>query len=110
MSINMKISGITTAAVAAFAFFSHEAAAAPNVTAVPIGTACTSYPGYDGRDAGPFIAIADSTGRAVDGIGLNAAYFVDGSRRYGYVSKDSSFNPAQPSPTVSPQRRSLGDK
>ncbi|KAI1128281.1 hypothetical protein F5Y10DRAFT_277547 [Nemania abortiva] len=76
---------ISTTAVVAFALCLHGTAAAPNVTAVPIGTSCTSYPGFDGRDAGPFIGIADSTGRPVDGIGLNAAYYVDGSHRYGYV-------------------------
>lgn len=73
------------AAVLAFTLYSHLAVAAPNVTALPIGTACTSYPGYDGMNAGPFIAVAALTGRAVDGIGLNAAYYVEKGHRYGYV-------------------------
>lgn len=84
----MKLFMKSTLAVA-FTLYSQvaaAAAAAPNVTAVFIGTSCTSYPGFDGSGAGPFVAIAASTGRAVDGIGLNAAYYVDGSRRYGYVS------------------------
>ncbi|GAP82740.2 hypothetical protein SAMD00023353_0102750 [Rosellinia necatrix] len=83
----MRMSPIkaTIAAVSALCLRAAASAAAPNVTAVPLGTSCTSYPGFDGSGAGPFIAVAHSTGRAVDGIGLNAAYFVDGTRRYGYV-------------------------
>ncbi|KAI0187321.1 hypothetical protein EV127DRAFT_410449 [Xylaria flabelliformis] len=85
----MKTSIIKSTAAIAIALCSQAvivvAAAAPNVTAVPIGTSCTSYPGFDGSNAGPFIAVADSTGRAVDGIGLNAAYYVDGTHQYGYV-------------------------
>lgn len=79
---------IAAATVCGLSLHIGKAAAAPNVTAVPIGTSCTSYPGFDGSNAGPFIAVADSTGRAVDGIGLNAAYFVEGTHRYGYVSMD----------------------
>ncbi|KAI0903938.1 hypothetical protein F4823DRAFT_244222 [Ustulina deusta] len=82
----MKMSMMKTIPAVAFTLYSHvAAAAAPNVTAVSIGTSCTSYPGFDGSGAGPFMAVAASTGWAVDGIGLNAAYFVDGTHRYGYV-------------------------
>ncbi|KAI3332272.1 hypothetical protein HD806DRAFT_187625 [Xylariaceae sp. AK1471] len=81
----MKTSIIKILAAVAFTLPSHLAGAAPNVTAIPIGTACTSYPGYDGVNAGPFIAVADSTGQAVDGTGVNAAYFVENHHRYGYV-------------------------
>ncbi|KAK5628119.1 hypothetical protein RRF57_003834 [Xylaria bambusicola] len=89
----MKVSMKSIIAVA-FMLYSHGGStAAPNVTAVSIGTVCTSFPGYPGfggSGAGPFIAIAASTGRAVDGIGLNAAYYVDGARRYGYVIAPAS--------------------
>ncbi|KAI1360231.1 hypothetical protein F5Y08DRAFT_54305 [Xylaria arbuscula] len=86
----MKISMRPIVALA-FTLYSQVAtAAAPNVTAVSVGTSCTSYPGFDGSGAGPFIAIAASTGRVVDGIGLNAAYYVDGSRHYGYVIAPAS--------------------
>ncbi|KAJ2975318.1 hypothetical protein NUW58_g8391 [Xylaria curta] len=86
----MKTPIVKTLAAVAFTLYSHVVTAAPNVTTVPIGTSCTAYPGFDGRDAGPFIAIADSTGRAVDGIGLNAAYYIDGARNYGYVIAPAS--------------------
>ncbi|TRX98912.1 hypothetical protein FHL15_000254 [Xylaria flabelliformis] len=85
----MKTSIIKSTAVIAIALCSQAvivAAVAPNVTAVPIGTSCTSYPGFDGSNAGPFIGVADSTGQVVDGIGLNAAYYVDGTHQYGYLS------------------------
>ncbi|KAH8162700.1 hypothetical protein CIB48_g5546 [Xylaria polymorpha] len=87
----MKTSIMKTTAASTIALCSHVVitTAAPNVTAVAIGTSCTSYPGFDGSNAGPFIAVADSTGQAVDGIGLNAAYYVDGTHHYGYVSAAS---------------------
>ncbi|KAI1179319.1 hypothetical protein F4777DRAFT_469225 [Nemania sp. FL0916] len=83
----MKILTIKITVAMAMAFFSgpRAAAAAPNVTAIPIGPSCTAYPGFGAQDGGLFIAVAEATGRAVDGIALNAAYFVDGTRRYGYV-------------------------
>jgi hypothetical protein len=81
----MKTSIIATIAAVAISQYSHLAVAAPNVTAIPLGTGCTSYPGFDGVNAGPFIAVADSTGRAVDGIGLNAVYFMENYHHYGYV-------------------------
>ncbi|RWA11365.1 hypothetical protein EKO27_g3738 [Xylaria grammica] len=87
----MKISIIKVPTAVALTLYSAAAAAvAPNVTAVPLGSSCTSYPGFDGSNAGPFIAVADSTGWAVDGIGLNAAYYVDGTHRYGYVIAPAS--------------------
>ncbi|KAI1634798.1 hypothetical protein F4809DRAFT_643096 [Biscogniauxia mediterranea] len=61
-------------------------AAVPDVVPVPLGTACTSYLGYDGALAGPFIAVADSTGRDVDGIGLNAQYYIENGHRWGFVT------------------------
>ncbi|KAI5926547.1 hypothetical protein F4810DRAFT_654842 [Camillea tinctor] len=66
------------------------ATAVPEVVPVPLGTACTSYLGYDGAQAGPFIVVADSTGRDVDGIGLDAHYFVENGHRWGYVTAPAS--------------------
>ncbi|KAI1351239.1 hypothetical protein F5Y01DRAFT_325562 [Xylaria sp. FL0043] len=89
----MRISMLQKTAAAAFTLYSYTTAAvaaAPNVTAVALSRSCTSYPGFDGAGAGPFIAIAASTGRAVDGIGLNAAYYVDGTHHYGYVIAPAS--------------------
>ncbi|KAI0508597.1 hypothetical protein F5B22DRAFT_659174 [Xylaria bambusicola] len=90
----MKVS-MKSIAAAAFMLYSRVAtAAAPNVTAVSIGTVCTSFPGYPGfggSGAGPFIGIAASTGQAIDGIGLNVAYYMDETRRYGYVAAWTSF-------------------
>ncbi|KAI1161347.1 hypothetical protein F5B18DRAFT_454285 [Nemania serpens] len=65
---------------------SRSATAAPNVTAVPIGTSYSSFPELEGMDAGPFITAADSISRAVDDIGLDAAYFANRIHRYKYVS------------------------
>ncbi|KAI1302228.1 hypothetical protein F5Y03DRAFT_212742 [Xylaria venustula] len=86
----MRLSTIGKTAVALFTLYSGTAASAPNVTAVALGSSCTSYPGFDGSGSGPFVAIAASTGRAVDGIGVNAAYYVDGDRHYGYVIAPAS--------------------
>ncbi|TGJ87474.1 hypothetical protein E0Z10_g1246 [Xylaria hypoxylon] len=87
----MKISVIRAITAVVLALYPHvAAAAAPNVTAVRLGSSCIPYPGFDGANSGPFIAVADATGRPVDGIGLNAAYFVDGSRHYGYVIAPAS--------------------
>ncbi|KAI1500714.1 hypothetical protein F5X99DRAFT_409789 [Biscogniauxia marginata] len=79
------IAGITTLLLSALGKIT---TAVPDVVPVPLGTGCTSYPRYDGvtGEAGPFIAIADSTGRDVDGIGLNAQYFIENGHRWGFVT------------------------
>ncbi|KAI1382740.1 uncharacterized protein F4822DRAFT_440813 [Hypoxylon trugodes] len=43
--------------------------AAPNVTVVPLGDSCASYPNYDNTTgiAGPLRVVADSTGKDLDG-------------------------------------------
>ncbi|KAI0404983.1 hypothetical protein F4802DRAFT_597660 [Xylaria palmicola] len=80
----MKVSKAQVFAAATLARAAY--AGAPNVTSIPVGPSCTAYPGFDGTNAGPFLAVADSTGQAVDGIAMNAQYFVDGTRHYGYIT------------------------
>ncbi|KAH9998180.1 hypothetical protein F4779DRAFT_622814 [Xylariaceae sp. FL0662B] len=71
----------------------HLASAVPNVSVVPIGPDCTAYPGYDGRIAGPFFAVADSTGGAVDGISLDAQYYVENGHPWGFVTAPAAASP-----------------
>ncbi|CAJ2513217.1 Uu.00g013360.m01.CDS01 [Anthostomella pinea] len=60
--------------------------AVPNITVEALGTSCTAYPGYGAGAAGPFLTVADSTGQAVDGVGLDAHLFFDNHLGWGFVT------------------------
>ncbi|KAI0017381.1 hypothetical protein F4780DRAFT_796404 [Xylariomycetidae sp. FL0641] len=97
----------TTTRTAASLAWAQLALAVPNnITAVPLGPACTSYPGfgeYANDSTGPFVAVADSTGNAVDGVAVGAQYYyyMDGEQQppWGFVTTpaaDASANAAPP--------------
>ncbi|KAI0182088.1 hypothetical protein GGR52DRAFT_527384 [Hypoxylon sp. FL1284] len=50
--------------------------AAPNVTVLPLGSSCVSYPGYDAATdiAGPLRVAVNSTGREFDGFQLHPQF------------------------------------
>ena len=64
------------------------AAATPNVTAVALTNGCASLPNYNATsgEAGPWIAVADSTGKPIDGFGDIPVYSTAvGGFRWGLV-------------------------
>ncbi|KAI0133459.1 hypothetical protein BJ170DRAFT_715491 [Xylariales sp. AK1849] len=64
--------------------------AVPNVTVVPLPSTCASYPGYDNSTdvaEASWLAVADSTGNAIDGNGVTAAFFTDfDGDHWGFVT------------------------
>ena len=88
--------GLLAAAAAAlgFALGTATAAATPNVTAVALTNGCASLPNYNATsgEAGPWIAVADSTGKPIDGSGDIPVYSTAvGGFRWGLVCPGPFF-------------------
>ena len=86
--------GLLAAAALGFALGTATAAATPNVTAVALTNGCASLPNYNATsgEAGPWIAVADSTGKPIDGFGDIPVYSTAvGGFRWGLVGPGPLF-------------------
>lgn len=70
--------------------------AVPNVTVVPLGSGCASYPGYDDASgiAGPLRVTVDSTGKEFDGFQFGPQFSTAvGGGAWGFVR---AYPPSSP--------------